>query len=40
VRSGQNAAEHIIGELAALAPAQEMASARIKASEIAARATS
>jgi squalene-associated FAD-dependent desaturase len=40
VRSGQNAAEHIIGELAALAPAQEMTSQRIKASEIAARATS
>jgi squalene-associated FAD-dependent desaturase len=40
VRSGQNAAEHIIRELAALAPAQEMTSQRIKASEIAARATS
>jgi squalene-associated FAD-dependent desaturase len=40
VRSGQNAAEHIIRELAALAPAKEMTSQRIKASEIAARATS
>ena len=43
VRSGQNAAEHIITQLAALAPGDEMADRadqRIKNSEIAARASS
>jgi hypothetical protein len=40
VRSGQNAAEHIMSELAAVAPADEMAAQRIKAGEIAARASS
>jgi uncharacterized protein with NAD-binding domain and iron-sulfur cluster len=40
VRSGRNAAEHIIAELAALPSAQEMLAERIKGSEIAARASS
>jgi uncharacterized protein with NAD-binding domain and iron-sulfur cluster len=40
VRSGQNAAEHIIGELTALAPGDEMTADRIKNGEIAARASS
>jgi squalene-associated FAD-dependent desaturase len=40
VRSGQNAAEHIMARLAAIAPADEMVARRVKASEIAARATS
>jgi uncharacterized protein with NAD-binding domain and iron-sulfur cluster len=40
VRSGQNAAEHIIAGLAALTPGNEMLTERIKASEIAARASS
>ena len=40
VRSGQNAAERIITELAALPPTQEMRAERIKGSEIAARASS
>jgi squalene-associated FAD-dependent desaturase len=40
VRSGQNAAEHIITELAAIAPAHEMVAQRIKDGEIAARASS
>jgi hypothetical protein len=40
VRSGQNAAEHIISELAALAPGDEMVDQRIKNDEIAARASS
>ncbi|HEY1617503.1 MAG TPA: FAD-dependent oxidoreductase [Streptosporangiaceae bacterium] len=40
VRSGQNAAEHIIGELAALAPGQPAAISRVKDSEFAAGASS
>jgi len=40
VRSGQNAAEHIITQLTALAPGDEMADQRIKNGEIAARASS
>jgi len=40
VRSGRNAAERIIAGLAALPPAQEMLTERIKDSEIAARASS
>lgn len=40
VRSGQNAAEHIISELAGYAPGDEMADQRIKNDEIAARASS
>jgi uncharacterized protein with NAD-binding domain and iron-sulfur cluster len=40
VRSGQNAAEHIIGELTAGLPGDEMAAERIKNGEIAARASS
>jgi len=40
VRSGHNAAEHIISELTTPSPAQEMVAERIKGSEIAARASS
>jgi uncharacterized protein with NAD-binding domain and iron-sulfur cluster len=40
VRSGQNAAEHIIAGLTALTPGNEMVTERIKGSEIAARASS
>ncbi|HEX3491231.1 MAG TPA: hydroxysqualene dehydroxylase HpnE [Streptosporangiaceae bacterium] len=40
VRSGQNAAEHIISELTALAPGDDMTADRIKNGEIAARASS
>ncbi|HEU5420540.1 MAG TPA: FAD-dependent oxidoreductase [Streptosporangiaceae bacterium] len=40
VRSGQNAAEHIMGELAGLAPAGQEQSQRVSAAETAARASS
>jgi uncharacterized protein with NAD-binding domain and iron-sulfur cluster len=40
VRSGQNAAEHIVGELAAGLPGEQMLAQRIKDGEIAARASS
>jgi uncharacterized protein with NAD-binding domain and iron-sulfur cluster len=40
VRSGQNAAEHIIAGLGAVTPGNEMMAERIKASKIAARASS
>jgi squalene-associated FAD-dependent desaturase len=40
VRSGQNAAEHIMGELAAMPPADQVPARRIKGGEIAAGASS